>query len=458
MSIVIFCGPTISAREVREHIEAICLPPAGYGDVIRAMELTPKPRAIAIIDGVFRAVPAVRHKEILWALSQGMHVFGAASMGALRASELCDYGMAGIGSIFSDYRSGKLEDDDEVAVEHGPAELDFLPLSEAMVDIRATLDAAVRNSVIDRSMEKFFFDQAKRRSYPDRHWNELFSCARMSALNEAMIDALETWVQTGKVHRKREDALELLTAIRDFMAADPPPFKPSFTFERTDVWEQDYETAQCLPQSVGGGTDVFRVEDILDELRLLPHDYKLLRQEAMLRALSLREAHRHGIGPEPEEKESVLREWLREHGIGFQAALERNRLDEPALEAFLRDQALVRWTAEKLDSVAQGNLLDALRAQGRLAPLIDRAEAKRNALRGMGKENATTQTSEQSPAALLGWFWRRTFPGQMQMMSPEILAQKLGFSNVSAMNRALLREYHFSEYRRSKSTAPDSAD
>ncbi|WP_457090211.1 TfuA-like protein [Microvirga sp. P5_D2] len=418
--------------------------------------MSPRPRVIAIIDGAFRNVPAVRHKEILWALSQGVHVFGAASMGALRAAELFDYGMVGFGSIFSDYRSDRLEDDDAVAVEHGPPELGFLSLSEAMVDIRATLDAAVLNGVIDGHMKSRLLDHAKQQFYADRHWPELLKYARTLDFDATMVDALEAWLPAGKVHRKRDDALEMLAAIREFIATDLPPFEPNFTFERTDVWDLDYEGAHSLPQSIEGVA--LHVEDILDELRLSPDNYRLVQQGALVRALSIREARRHGMEPEPEEKERVLREWLRERGMGLQKALDENRLGESDLEAFVRDEALVRWTTEKFETVIHDNLLGALRAHGGLAPLIKRAEVKRHALRNMGKEGATTQTSGQSPTAVLGWFWRRTFPGQMQMMPPEALAQKMGFPDVSAMNRALLREYLFSEYEGGKSTASGRID
>jgi hypothetical protein len=458
MSVVVFCGPTISATEVREKIDAICLPPAGYGDIIRAVEMSPRPRVIAIVDGVFRSVPAVRHKEILWALSQGVHVFGAASIGALRAAELCDYGMVGIGTIFSNYRSGRLEDDDEVAVEHGPPELGFLSLNEAMVDIRATLDAAVRDHIIDRSIEGRLLNQAKQQFYAERNWPELLGHARTWDFGTAPIDALEAWLPTGRVNRKHDDALEMLSAIRGFIATDPAPFEPSFTFERTDVWDLDYETAKSLPKSTEGEAETLHVEDILDELRLSPEDYLNAQRQALLRALSIREARRHGIEPEPEEKERVLREWLRERGLGLQKALDENRLGETDLETFVRDEALVRWAEEKFEFPTCDNLLAVLRAHGRLAPLVERAEAKRGALRNMGKEKSTIQTSGQSPAALLGWFWRRTYPGQMQMTPPDLLAHKMGFSDVSAMNRALLREYLFSKYCRGKSTAPGGVD
>ena len=54
------------------------MPPAGQGDLFRAA-LT-QPAVIGLIDGRFDQVDAVSHKEILWAMTQGIHVFGAASM------------------------------------------------------------------------------------------------------------------------------------------------------------------------------------------------------------------------------------------------------------------------------------------------------------------------------------------------------------------------------------------
>src|SRR5581483_2813112 len=91
---------------------------------------------------------AVWHKEILWALTQGIHVYGSASIGALRAAELAPFGMVGVGRIFEAYRDGRLEDDDEVAVVHGPAEHAFQVHSEALVNLRATLAAARTAEVV----------------------------------------------------------------------------------------------------------------------------------------------------------------------------------------------------------------------------------------------------------------------------------------------------------------------
>jgi len=147
MSVVVFCGPTIEPAAVRALVpDADVRPPAARGDVLRAM--TGRPAAIALIDGYFARVPAVWHKEILWAMSEGIHVFGAASMGALRAAELHTFGMEGVGEIFQAFATGALEDDDEVSVVHGPADSGYRALSDPLVNMRATFAQAANEGVI----------------------------------------------------------------------------------------------------------------------------------------------------------------------------------------------------------------------------------------------------------------------------------------------------------------------
>jgi len=140
VSVYVFTGPSLSAEQSRELLDAVYLPPVSQGDVYRVA--LKRPQAIGIIDGYFERVPSVWHKEIMWAMKEGIHVFGSASMGALRAVELEAFGMEGVGAVYEAFRSGELEDDDEVAVVHGPAETGYLSVSEAMVNIRFTLARA----------------------------------------------------------------------------------------------------------------------------------------------------------------------------------------------------------------------------------------------------------------------------------------------------------------------------
>ena len=97
MNPVIFAGPTLWKDPVLQAEDLAWRPPAGQGDVYRIAQK--RPPAIGLIDGRFETCPAVWHKEILWALTQGIPVYGAASMGALRAAELYPFGMIGVGAI-----------------------------------------------------------------------------------------------------------------------------------------------------------------------------------------------------------------------------------------------------------------------------------------------------------------------------------------------------------------------
>jgi hypothetical protein len=247
-SLLIFAGPTLWGVKLPRDSRARLLPPAAHGDVYRATLLSPRPRALLLVDGYFRAQPAVRHKEILWALSQGIYVFGAASMGALRAAELAPFGMIGVGAVFEAFRSGTLEDDDEVAVEHGPAELGYPPVSEAMVDIRATLAAALRNGVLSADSHATLVAAAKKLFYPRRSYNTLVARGGEDGVPVSEIEALGRWLTRNRVGQKRDDALAALARVRDFLDTDPPPFRPMFRFERTDVWEADIvRSAETLP-------------------------------------------------------------------------------------------------------------------------------------------------------------------------------------------------------------------
>lgn len=212
MSIVVFTGPTISAEDALQELDATYFPPVSQGDVYRAAAR--KPLAIGIIDGYFDRVPAVWHKEILWAMSNGMHVFGAASMGALRAAELAEFGMVGIGTIFESFRDGLLEDDDEVAVVHAPQEYGFTVCSDAMVNIRQTLQRACVERVISDATRRALADIAKDLFYPERLFEEILRIARERSLSMSELSALESWLSVGRVDQKRNDALAMLRHMR----------------------------------------------------------------------------------------------------------------------------------------------------------------------------------------------------------------------------------------------------
>jgi hypothetical protein len=236
MSAIIFAGPSLPPR-LRPIGEPLIewRPPVRQGELYRAA-LT-RPAAIGIIDGYFEVVPTVWHKEILWAMAQGIHVFGAASIGALRAAELDVFGMRGIGKIYEAFRDGILEDDDEVAVLHGPAELGYPPLTEAMVNIRATFAEAVRSGVLTPELAARLTDIAKTLFYKNRTYEAVIEAATASGLPAPVLRDLAGWLPAGHIDQKRRDADALLDAIHAHLAAAPPPLRVSYTLAETVAWE-----------------------------------------------------------------------------------------------------------------------------------------------------------------------------------------------------------------------------
>ncbi|AKT38799.1 TfuA-like protein [Chondromyces crocatus] len=244
MKVVIFLGPTLSVTEASGVLEATYLPPAAQGDVYRAA--CERPAAIGIIDGYFDHVPSVSHKEILWTMKEGIHVFGAASMGALRAAELATFGMEGIGDVYESFRRGHIDADDEVATAHAPAEGGYRPLSVAMVDIRATLAGAVRDGVIGVDTQKKLIGLARSSFYADRSYPSLLGSASDAGLLDSEIAALRSYLPERRVDRKRLDALELLRTMDRRVKSGITPKQVRYHFQHTEAWEQIAQGARRL--------------------------------------------------------------------------------------------------------------------------------------------------------------------------------------------------------------------
>jgi hypothetical protein len=231
VSVVVFLGPTLRHEEAREHLDARYLPPVGMGDVWGLM--SDPPRAIVIIDGVFEHLPAVWHKEILWALSHGVRVFGASSMGALRAAELNSFGMEGVGRVFEMFRDGVLEDDDEVAVVHGDAASGFRSMSDAMINMRDGLARAEARGVISSRSRELLVAHAKSLFYADRSWATLVA----EGVPRAELDGVRAFVRTERTDLKRSDAIAALDHVRRLGGATMAPHVPSFVFESSNAWQ-----------------------------------------------------------------------------------------------------------------------------------------------------------------------------------------------------------------------------
>lgn len=214
MKPVLFAGPTLYNVSMPSMIEFDMRPPARCGDILQAMKGGAD--RIGLIDGFFGDCRSVWQKEILFALSQGVCIFGAASMGALRAAECDHYGMIGIGEIYNDYKEGRRTADSDVAMLHGPQELDYIALTLALVDAEATIKCLESSKAITASEAAIMHQTAATLGFRHRTWTAIFANAGFTAEQAAQIKA--TYHECF-VSRKTQDALSLIGFITDFNTA-----------------------------------------------------------------------------------------------------------------------------------------------------------------------------------------------------------------------------------------------
>ncbi len=234
MNTVIFLGPSLDLDTARTRLpEATFLPPAAQFDLISAVRRY-EPRVVGLIDGVFHQEMSVWHKEILLAMHEGVHVFGASSMGAMRAAELAAYGMRGVGQVFEWYHDGTIDRDDEVALVHGDADSGYRSLSEPLVNTRATIAAAIAHAAIDEAAGERLLEAARALQYPERTIASIVAAAIEAGLDEAAAAAFESFHRESARDVKRDDALLLLDTIAD-LGEDLPPFESDFDLQRAHV-------------------------------------------------------------------------------------------------------------------------------------------------------------------------------------------------------------------------------
>ncbi|WP_406070590.1 TfuA-like protein [Micromonospora sp. NBC_01638] len=215
MTDIVFIGPSLPADEVGRLLpDAVVLPPVAHGDLLR-LDVAPGDRVL-VIDGFFLQHPPVRHREILHLLDRGVTVAGAASMGALRAAELWQFGMRGVGEVFQLYRDGVVTGDDEVAVVHGPAEEGHRALSDPLVNIRVALRRAVAAGVLSDAEAVLLLDIGRDLPFRRRSYRALERTAPPGAA--AVVARFLTWHWRDPCDAKGADARLLLS-----MAADNAP-------------------------------------------------------------------------------------------------------------------------------------------------------------------------------------------------------------------------------------------
>src|SRR5438552_4242895 len=228
----VFVGPTLTGTTLDARVKRFG--PAQLGSIYLAAKSGYK--VIGLIDGIFGNVPNVWHKEILYALDHGCVVCGSSSIGALRAAELHAYGMHGIGLCYRLYRAGVITDDDEVAVLHGDATVNYAHFSEPLVNARLTLRKLRRHTFLSPDQEQEAVTRFKALHFSLRTFAE-YKRILISAFGADEGNRIQTLFQSHYRDLKREDAGQLMRYVLSLTAARPG----SAVFLRTSSWRHQFE-------------------------------------------------------------------------------------------------------------------------------------------------------------------------------------------------------------------------
>jgi hypothetical protein len=212
---VVFAGPALAGVPAEALAGFDLRPPARRGDVLTA--LTSEPHTLVLLDGYYYTVPAVAHKELLYALDAGVRLIGAASMGALRAAEMAPFGMEGTGWVFERFAAGELVGDDEVAVLHASAEHGYRLTSVALVEVRWALERLAEETALPGAAG--LVEALAALPFVERDAARVAELAR-EGLGEEPAEALVRLLAADGI--KRRDALAALALARRPAPRRPP--------------------------------------------------------------------------------------------------------------------------------------------------------------------------------------------------------------------------------------------
>jgi hypothetical protein len=439
----IFLGPSLQIDEARRLLPtAVFHPPAAQGDLLTAVERD-RSNVVGLIDGTFHQNLSVWHNEVCYLLSLGVTVYGASSMGALRAVETGRFGMIGVGCVYRWYRDGVITGDDEVALLHGDSDSGFRPLSEPLVNIRASMTRAVSEGSLDIRFADQLVDVARLLYYPDRLVpNILQSCKNLDFPPE-QLRAAERALTADYVDLKQADARELLAAVRDVVEGLVERPKPvTFDFTRSSV----FETLYNLDRKIYVGDHAISLQSIAEHTALHCLEFKDIRRAALDRTVALLFGMMLDICVTPDEVVVERNAFCEEHGLHSPEALDEwlslNAFSERDLGEYLTQEAICRrlrhWavTASSLDRGCKA-LLVALRMRGTFVHWAKEASEQEAVVSAYRDQPEYRDIATTHPALLAERHARR---GKVSIRGDaRIWAEEAGFDGAEGLAEGLRR-------------------
>lgn len=212
---IIYLGPSLGHEKARKILDADYRPPAKKGDFLRLIGLQNDVNIVGLVDGLFlQDYPPTPIEVYQIAIKKNTLLFGAASLGALRAVELEKFGMIGIGKIFELYKKGKIHADDEVAVTFAQDKQTLQ--SEAMIDIRFNLFVAQRKGILDEVTKRAIAKVAKSIYFPYRNYDDIIEqTKKLYPELKSHLESFRFYIQHNRQSLKERDAIKLIRYIKE---------------------------------------------------------------------------------------------------------------------------------------------------------------------------------------------------------------------------------------------------
>lgn len=183
MKTIVFAGPSLAEARLRCLSTATHAPPIKRGDLAAVGGYD----VIVILDGEFGQSDSVSPKEILEIIERGKTVIGAASMGALRASELDRSGMIGVGWVYDYFRRQAVRRDADVALAYSI--FDFKPMTVPMVDVEYWMERTFAAGLIDGKGRRLVLSAARTIFFAERTAERLVDSMR-KAVGDRIVRSL----------------------------------------------------------------------------------------------------------------------------------------------------------------------------------------------------------------------------------------------------------------------------
>jgi len=421
--ILIYAGTTLDPGTIAEQLpddEVIVKGPVAHGDFSTDL-MEHEPAHVLIIEGYFHQSLSVWHKEIVWAMQMpGVKgVYGAASMGALRAADLANYGMYGCGKIFNWFFEGVTFREADVSCIYGRSPT--IP----MVNVAGALDKAVELGSVDEEMADRLYAKAKA-----IHWTER-TAKRLGPLAQLI-----------EIHNQKAiDALELLCTFRQLKQV--PGVRTLGPEALSGLFTAQFERDRAVLVS---GREV-KLQDLDSYITLHDQDFEQHLSDADNRMLALMLADIYRIAISFDELDLEWKRFNVRCGLRSQAEhdqwLRDNHVNAKDLVRLLTDEARIRKLRRAL-MVRSGprrrtqRLLDYLKLSRQYPYWANAAAAHEDQIKAAGGEAQLELGGETDVAILLSQHAKRA--GITISTSLSEYVREAGFGTIRELMVSLCRD------------------